>query len=209
MSDEETTAPPVDETSPDPVEDATLGPEGVKALEAFKVRAREAEKKAKRVDELEAQLSKFQQDAMSEQEKALAQARTEAADQARSEVMSTVNERLFAAEVRASSAGRLIDDDLLSDPVVAQRLLDLDGPPLTDSGDIDSAAIADAVSRLLESKPHLAVSATRTPGSADQGARPGGSRPAQLTQADLETMKPHQIVTAGEEGRLNDLLGRR
>jgi hypothetical protein len=32
---------------------------------------------------------------------------------------------------------------------------------------------------------------------------------AQLTEADLKSMTPEQIVTAQNEGRLNTLLGRR
>ena len=210
MSEQETPPAPTDDITPpaESPEDKPLGPEGEKALDAFKARAREAEKKAKRVDDLEAELAKFREDAMSEQEKAIAQARTEAADTARSEAMSTFNERLFAAEVKAASAGKFVDDDLMADPLVSRRLLGLDDIPLTESGDIDSAAIADAVSRLTESKPHLAVSATRPAGDVDQGARPGGTRPAQLSRADLKTMSPEQITVAGEEGRMNELLGR-
>ena len=122
---------------------------------------------------------------MSDQEKALEQARKEALEQGRNEALQTVNERLFKAEVKAASAGKIVDPDLLSDPLVAQRILGLDDIPVTSDGDIDSAAVTAAVDAMLEAKPHLAVSATRTPGSADQGARPKGTPtpPASLEDA--------------------------
>lgn len=183
MSDTETTTEDtaVDDTPPDDVEttdsDTPLGPEGEKALQAFKQRARDAEKTAKRVPELEAELAKLREDAMSDQEKALDAARTEALEQGRMSALSEINERLFKAEVKAASAGKVIDTDLLSDPLVAQRILGFDDYPTTDGGDIDGEAISSALDKLLEAKPHLAASATRKPGSADQGARPGGTPP--------------------------------
>lgn len=165
------TAPAVDPTPEPQATDQPLGPEGEKALQAWKERARIAEKEAKRAAELEARLADIEAANMTEQEKALDQARKEAAEAARSEVLSTTNERLFAAEVRAAVAGKLNDPDLLSDPIVAQRLLGFDTPPVTDSGDIDAAAIAEKVASFLEAKPHLAASATQKPTSIDQGAR--------------------------------------
>jgi hypothetical protein len=180
-TDTQTVDEPTPDTEPAPEPEATddkpLGPEGEKALEAFKQRAREAEKAAKRVPELEAELAKIREDAMSEQEKALEAARKEALEQGRTSALSEINERLFKAEVKAASAGKVIDTDLLSDPLVAQRILGFENYPTTDDGDIDGAAIASALDKLLEAKPHLAASATRKPGSADQGARPAGTPP--------------------------------
>lgn len=200
---------PPEETPPE------LGDAGKKALDQERTARKEAERqlkdavaKAKRADELEAELSKFREDAMSEQEKALEQARNEARDEGRKEALSTSNERLFKAEVKAASAGKIVDADLLSDPLVAQRILGLDDIPITDDGDIDGAAIALAVDAMLEAKPHLAVSATRTPGSIDQGARPGGTRLAQLTRADIAKWSPERINEARDNGQLDALMGR-
>lgn len=182
--DETPETPPADtepsdtsETEDVPDDDKPLGPEGEKALRAFKERAREAEKQAKRVPELEAELAKIREDAMSDQEKQLEQVRKEAFDQGRNDALQDANVRLFRAEVKAASAGKLVDSDLLSDPIVAQKLLKFDDLPFTSDGDIDAGAISAAVDAMLEAKPHLAASATRTPGSADQGARPAGTPP--------------------------------
>jgi len=189
----------VQEQNP-PVEqdDEPLGEAGLKALQEEREARKAAEKQVKdlsqqasRAEQLEAELQKLREDAMSEQERALEQARREAMEQGRSEALSSANERLFKAEVRAASAGKIVDPDLLADPLVAQRILGMDDIPVTSDGDIDSVAITEAVDRLLESKPHLAVSATRTPGSVDQGARPG--RPT-FTRQQLETMSPEQYA---------------
>ena len=65
---------------------------------------------------------------MTDQEKAIADARKEAAEAARAELTGAVNGRLFTAELRAASAGKLLDSaitDLLVDPGVALKLLGL------------------------------------------------------------------------------------
>lgn len=175
----------------DPPPPDGLGDAGKKALAEERQARKDAERqlkelsaKASRADELETELAKLREDAMSDQEKALEQARKEALEQGRNEALQTVNERLFKAEVKAASAGKVVDTDLLDDPLVAQRILGFDGIPTDDSGDIDATAIVGAVEKLLESKPHLAVSATRTPGSADQGARPKGTTPRATSLED-------------------------
>lgn len=156
-------------------DDEPLGDAGKRALAAERQARKEAEKKAKRADELEAELAKLREDAMSEHEKAIDQARKEAAAEARTEALSTANRRLFQAEVKAAAAGKVADQELLSDPDVAMRLLGLEEVPVTDNGDVDSEAISVALDGLVERKPYLAVSATRTTGDVDQGARSNGS----------------------------------
>ena len=175
----------------DPPPPDDLGDAGKKALAEERQARKDAERqlkelsaKASRADELETELAKLREDAMSDQEKALEQARKEALEQGRNEALQTVNERLFKAEVKAASAGKVVDTDLLDDPMVAQRILGFDAVPTDDNGDIDVTAIVGAVDKLLESKPHLAVSATRTPGSADQGARPKGTTPRATSLED-------------------------
>lgn len=190
--------PAVEDNEEPPAPDG-LGDAGKKALAEERQARKDAERqlkelssKASRADELEAELQKFREDAMSDHEKALEQARKESLEQGRNEALTSANERLFKAEVKAASAGKIIDPDLLSDPMVAQRLLGMDAVPTTPDGDIDSAAIAEAVDNLLETKPHLAVSATRTPGSADQGARPGRQT---FTRQQLESMTAAEYDT--------------
>lgn len=159
---------------PDPTGDKPLGPEGEKALGIWKDRAKAAEAKAKRADELEAELAQLRQAQMSDQERAIEQARREAAEAAKAEVLGSVNSKLFAAELKAAVAGKLLPaaaDDLLVDTTVALRLLGLDEVPVTDTGDIDSEAISQHVAAYVEARPHLAASATQTPGSVDLGAR--------------------------------------
>ena len=189
---EDTVAPVEDvEGAGDPPPPEDLGDAGKKALAEERQARKDAERqlkelssRASRADELETELAKLREDAMSDQEKALEQARTEAFEQGRNEALAPVNERLFKAEVKAALAGKIIDPDLLSDPLVAQRILGLDDIPMTSDGDIDSAAIVEAVDKLMDTKPHLAVSATRTPGSADQGARPKGTPPRPTSLED-------------------------
>lgn len=190
-------------------DDQPLGPEGEKALQIWKQRARAAEREAKRARELEAELAKLREAQMTEQERAIENARREAAEAARTEVLRSVNERLFVAELRAATAGKLTPEaqrDLLVDPMVATKLLGFDEIPVTDTGDIDSEAISQAVASFVEARPYLAPSASR-PGGADQGARP--NTPSQLTREDLKNMTPEQIVEAKAAGRLDHLLGGR
>lgn len=177
MADDPTTDP-VDDPSAEvdqPDEgDKPLGPAGEKALAEWKKRAKENEAGARRAKELEAELEALRQAQMSEQEKALEQAKREAAEAARGEVLGTVNARLFTAELKAATSGALLPaaaQDLLVDTTVALKLLGFDEIPVTSDGDIDSEAISQAVSSYVEARPHLAASATQTPGSVDQGAR--------------------------------------
>jgi len=183
MADVDTTTDSTEEsTTTDTTDDKPLAAEGEKALAAWKERAKKAEAEAKRTPALEAELAALREAQMSEQEKAIDAARKEAADAARAEVLGEATERLFRSELRAATAGKLSDPDLLSDPMVAQRLLGLDEVPVTVTGDIDSEAISTAVAAFLEAKPHLQAGATRPP-DLDQGARKRTDRvdPATIT----------------------------
>jgi len=110
------------------------------------------------------------------------------------------NTRVLQAEIRAAAAGKL------ADPTDAPLYLDLSTFDVGDNGEVDAEEISDAIDDLLKRKPHLAAQRTPKFGSSDGGPR-NGSRPAQLTEADLKRMTPEQIVKAQSEGRLNDLLG--
>lgn len=154
--------------------DKPLGEAGEKALQAWKDRAKKAEADAKRANDLEAELAEIKRSQMDDHEKAIDDARREAAEQARAEALGSVNGRLFTAELKAATTGALLPaaaQDLLVDTTVALKLLGLDEIPVTATGDIDSEAISQAVATYVEARPHLAASATQTPGSVDQGAR--------------------------------------
>lgn len=74
-----------------------------------------------------------------------------------------------------------------------------------ESGDLTD--VAKAMDDLLEKRTYLIASDTSrpTPEQVDQGAR-GGSPAGQVTEAQLKTMSPHEIVKAREEGRLDSLV---
>lgn len=67
-------------------------------------------------------------------------------------------------------------------------------------GTDEESLSADADELLAEFKPG------RPSGDVDQGHR-GGNGPKQVTEAELKSMTPEQIVKAQQEGRLKDLLG--
>lgn len=148
-------------------DDAPLGPKGEKALEALKEERRKLKADLAQRD---AELEELRRAQMDDNEKAIDDARRAA----RSEALSEVHGRLFKAELRAATAATLRPEaqaDLLVKPEVALALLGLDEYPVTSDGDIDSEAISQAVASYVEARPHLAASATQTPGSVDLGAR--------------------------------------
>jgi hypothetical protein len=145
-------------------DDEALRPEGKKALDAWKARAKAAEDA----------LAEAQRAQLSDHERALVDARREAGEAATAAANEANVSRLFRAELRAASATKLNDQaikDLLVDSTAAMRLLGLDEVPVTDSGDLDSEAISQAVASYVEARPFLAASATLGPGGIDQGAR--------------------------------------
>lgn len=158
----EPTSTPTEDT-----EDAPLGPAGEKALNEWKARAKAAEADAKKAREYETELTKLREAQMSEQEKAVEAARNEG----RTEAATLANARLFRAELKAAAKGKLANPDLLADPDVALKLLDLGEYPITATGDIDAEAISAAVDSFIEREPYLAASATQRPGPIEQGAR--------------------------------------
>lgn len=152
-------------------DDPPLGPQGEKALGAWKDRAKEAEAEAKRLREENDTLRLAQ---LSEQEREVERIKAETRESARTEVLGQVTPKLFISELKAATAGALLPAaaaDLLVDPMVAQRLLGLAEIPVTADGDIDGEAISSAVTAYVAARPHLAASATQTPGPVDQGAR--------------------------------------
>ena len=186
---ESTDEPDVEVEEQEPVEDPDSGLK--KALAAERKRARELERRAKA---LEQQLSDKDKPA---EEQAIEAARREAREQAIAEA----NERVKRSELKAAAAGKVKRPDLLL------KVADLDSIEVSESGDVDSDAISEAIDAFLEEYPELAVSGNKFSGSADQGAKGRQSGAAQLTQQDIDKMTPEQIDKARKEGLLNRLMG--
>lgn len=173
-----------------------LGDPGKKALDAMK-----AERNQFR-DELRSMKAEF------EAFKAKAEGReaeftaAQEAQRVKDEAIAAANEKILRAEVKAAAKG------VLADAGDAFKFLDLSGFEVGPDGDVDAEAISAALNDLIAQKPYLAAqSGPRFQGAADGGARNGGTKPSQLTQADLARMTPEEIVAAKKEGRLNDLMG--
>ncbi|MEU9777440.1 hypothetical protein [Streptomyces sp. NPDC047968] len=176
-----------DDADPDGADQ--LGDKGKRALASMKGKWR-TERDRRR--ELEQQLA--DKDGADEAETARRKAEADA--------LAKANGRILRAEIRAAAKGRL------NDPKDALTFLDLDQFEVGEDGEIDPEEIEDAISDLLKGKPYLAAAtAKRFQGTGDGGAARKASRPKQLTEKDLKTMTPEQIVKAQDEGRLADLLG--
>lgn len=151
-------------------------------------------------DDLKSKASQFDELAeksRTEGEKAVEAARKEGFTEAQQKA----NDRYLKAKVHALAAKDL------ADPADAVRLLDLAQFKPDADGEFDDAAIKAAVGQLMKDKPYLAAKPSGFQGSGDGGARTGGSRPAQVTDAELKTMNAKQILKARQEGRLDSLLG--
>ena len=161
----------------------SLNEGGKKALEAERRARREADKRTKA---LESKLAEIEAANMTETEKAIAEAKAAGVMEATQAMQS----RLFAAEVRAAATGKIVDLDLVSDEVMALKILGLESVPTTGTGQIDAEAITVAIDALVEAKPHLAANsggAKRPSGTPDGGPR--GSAPADLATTDMDTYR--------------------
>lgn len=124
---------------------------------------------------------------------------------ARAEADRKANGRIIRSEIRAAAAGKL------ADPADALRYLDLSVFEVDDDGEVDQGEIADAITDLIKNKPYLAAQGRqRFEGDADAGPRNrdrSDDRPPQVTEEQLKTMSPDEIVTAQKAGRLANILG--
>jgi len=166
-----------------------LGDEGKRALAAMKGKWHSERDKRR---ELEQKLA--DKDGVDDAEQARRKAETDA--------IAKANGRILKAEIRAAAKGRL------ADAKDALTFLDLEQFEVGEDGEIDSEEIEEAITGLLKDKPYLAAAtAKRFQGTGDGGAARKASRPKQLTEKDLKTMTPEQIVKAQDAGQLEDLLG--
>ena len=199
MPDPDPTPTPAPDPTPDPQPDRTFTQADVDRIVQDRLARAKAtppsdyddlKAKAARLDELEAANK-------TELEKANARAAKleREAEQAKTRAQEVT---LRSAIVAEAARKQVVDPDAAVALIDRAALeFDSDGSPTN---------IADAMDSLLKAKPYLAGGGARG-GSADQGARSGG--PAQVTAAELKTMRPDEIVKAQEEGRLATLLGAR
>lgn len=176
--------------------EAALGDAGKKALDAMKADRKKARDEAvaekARADALQAKLDGKEAEFTAAQE----------AQRFKDEALSAANQRILKSEVKAAATG------VLADPQDAYKFLDLDSFEVDDDGNVDEAAVAQALMDLVAAKPYLgAQGGQRFKGAADGGARNDAAGPSQLTRADMARMTPEQIDAAHTEGRFTDLLG--
>lgn len=183
--------------------ESALGDAGKQALDRMKAERAAARAEAKAAKEaLEALQAQLALKDKSAEEQELEKAKAEA----RAEATSAANKRILRSELKALATGKL------ADPADAHLYINLDDFTVDENGDVDSDALNEAITDLLDKKPHLAAAKqTRFDGDADQGAKGKTSGPSQLTQADLDRMKAagddDGIAQARAEGRFNKLLG--
>lgn len=172
-----------------------LGDPGKKALDAMKAKWKEAEQRAREREaalaELQAKIEGKEAEFAAEQERRKVEA----------EALAKANERILKAEVRAQAAGKL------ADPSDALRYLDLEQFEVGADGEVDRAAVTDAIEGLVKAKPYLAAQGGTSVFQSPGADREGSGHKRQLTRDELKQMTPEQIVTARAEGRLDDLLG--
>lgn len=165
-----------------------LGEAGKKALDAWKKRAKLAEAKLAKAGAGPSSQNRKEASTLSEFEKSLE---------------TKANARIVRSEIRAAAAGKLADP---KDALIHLRDR-LDQFEVDANGEVDSEEVADAITKLLEEKPYLAAAtAKRFQGTGDGGAARKAGGVKQVTEAELKTMTPDQIVKAQNEGRLSDLL---
>lgn len=194
----EATEPATVEETTEATEAKDLGDAGKQALDRMKAERKAANERARKAEEeLAAERAK------AEGKEAEHQAALEA-QKVRDEALAVANTRILKAEVRAAAAGKL------EDPADALVHIDLSEFEVGSDGDVDAAAIAEAISDLIERKPYLAAQGKRFQGGADGGTRKE-SQPAQLTRQDVERLyaqgKHAEIDEARQAGRLNKVLG--
>ncbi|WP_158633185.1 hypothetical protein [Amycolatopsis sp. WAC 04182] len=187
---------PDEEPEGDPEGAEDLGDKGKKALDTMKAKLRDEKAKRRAV---EAERDTLKSGSTKNGEPDVDQIRREAETAAAAKA----NKRIVRSEIRAAATGKL------ADPKDALTFIDIDQFEVDENGEVDADEIADAIDDLIKNKPYLAAAtAKRFQGTGDGGAaRKAGTKPKQVTEAELKTMTSDQIVKAQNEGRLANLLG--
>lgn len=188
----------VEETTDDVEEvDEPLGEAGKKALASERMNVRTARREAREAKaELAALKAQLEAKDKPADEQELDRVRREVA----SEASQRANTRILRSEIRAVATGKL------ADPADAALYLDLEEFEVGDDGDVDTAAIEDAISDLLTRKPHLAAGKEKRFGNVNQSAKVP-AKPGQLSQAEYTSLSREERRKAREDGRVNRILG--
>lgn len=161
-------------------------------------------------------------------------AKAQAAEEARNELAQTIGKALGLVEDEQIDPAKLADQVQASQAATRRAQVELavfriaaeaggDPVALLDSASFlasldqvdpaDAAALKAAVETAVTSNPRLAATPgdprPPAPNPAQGSSGSGPSTPGQLSESDLTSMTPDQIVSAQNEGRLNALLGRR
>lgn len=185
-----------DGTEGEPAGAENLGDAGKKALDEMKEKWKAARERAKVAEDKLAAAAKPADSA--EKPPDLEELRKQARDEATAEAL---NDRVLD-KIEAKAAR------LFKDPEDAVLRLGKSVGEFIDDGKIDLSAIDDALGELLKKRPDFGIAQGETrrfQGGADGGARGSAGKP-QVTEAELKTMTPDQIVKAQNEGRLTKLL---
>lgn len=147
-----------------------------------------------------AELAEIKKQGQTELERAIAE-RDEARAQ-NEKIVAEARETRVRSAILAEAAKA---DRRVIDPEAVVLMLDRSALELDTDG--NPTNIAKAMDSLLEARPYLVAPEAgptqgRKPG-ADQGARPRAAN--QVTEGELQSMTPEQIVQARREGRLSDL----
>lgn len=175
---------PADEPEPEPAPepepesepaDEPLGEPGKRALDAERRRRADA---IKRAEAAEAELKKVRDQQMTDAERQVAEARTEGEQAADGRW----RERTGRLAVKAAAAGRF------ADPADVARYLD-DGVPFTKDGEVDEAALDEALEQLLADRPYLAAP---KPGTPKAPSGPRGSEQADPGSMSMEEYRQYR-----------------
>jgi maltoporin len=157
-----------------PADDAAA--KAIAEAEKWKALARKHEEQAKANRDAAKKLAEIEAANQSDLEKAVNAARAEGAAQA----TQAINSRLVSAEARALAA-----EAQFRNPATAVRLLDLSEVSVTDTGEVDTEAIKEALKRLGEDEPYLLASSEDKPAPAAQaGIGVGASKAIPSTAQD-------------------------
>lgn len=191
----ETGTPPADPPAP-PADPPTDPPDGsetdpVAEVAKWKALARKNEDRAKENAVKARELEALKAAQMTETERAVAEAKAAG----RAEALSSVGQRLAAAEIRAALTGIVPDPSAIAEDLDLSRYVD-------DDGNVDEAKVQALAAKYAAFTPK--------PGGPDLGAgnrgTPAGTGTEQLTAEDVKKMTPAEIVKARQAGRLVDYL---
>ena len=180
-----------------------LGDKGKQALDRMKAEKKAAQDEARTAKEQ----AKTNADALAALQAKIDGKEAEHAAELKSREVETAalakaNERILKAEVRAAAAGKL------ADPADALQFLDLTKLEVGSDGEVDSAAVAAAIDKLITDKPYLAAQGKRFQGGADGGARNESTKSIDDQINEATKAGNHVLAIALKQRRSADLASK-